>query len=81
MDLSEIDAVRALLKAKARPVVREERRRRIEEVSAVWPVAGDVELEAVDVDGLRGEWSIAPGGDSSRVCCSSTAGAIARARF
>jgi acetyl esterase/lipase len=67
MDPSEIDAVRVLLESKARPVGWEERRRRIEEVCAVWPVAGDVELEAVDVDGLLGEWSIVPGSDSSRV--------------
>ncbi|HMD60580.1 MAG TPA: alpha/beta hydrolase, partial [Opitutaceae bacterium] len=40
---------------------------RIEEVCAVWPVAGDIALEAVDVDGLKGEWSIAPESDSSRV--------------
>jgi epsilon-lactone hydrolase len=64
---SEIDAVRDLLEGKARPVGWEERRKRIEEVCAVWPVAGDVELEAVDVDGLRGEWSIVPGSDSSKV--------------
>ncbi len=56
-----------MLQSKARPVGWEERRRRIEEVCAVWPVAGDVALEAVDVDGLRGEWSIVPGSDASRV--------------
>ncbi len=67
MDQSEIDAVRALLASKARPVGWEARRRRIKEVCAVWPVAGDVELEAVDVDGLKGEWSIVPGSDASRV--------------
>jgi epsilon-lactone hydrolase len=67
MDLSEIDAVRDLLKGKARPVGWAERRKRIEEVCAVWPVAGDVALEAVDVDGLKGEWSLVPESDSSRV--------------
>ena len=56
-----------MLKAKARPVGWEERRRRIEDVCGVWPVAGDVELEAVDVDGLKGEWSIVSGNNSSRV--------------
>ncbi len=64
---SEIDAVRNLLKGKARPVGWAERRKRIEEVCAVWPVAGDIALEAVDVDGLKGEWSIVPGSDSSKV--------------
>jgi epsilon-lactone hydrolase len=64
---SEIDAVRALLGAKPRPVGWEERRRRIEEVGAIWPVASDVTLEAVDLDGVVGEWSIVPGADDSRV--------------
>jgi acetyl esterase/lipase len=64
---SEIDAIRALLGAKPRPVGWEERRRRIDEVGAVWPVADDVKLEAVDLDGVKGEWSIAPGADASRV--------------
>src|SRR5580700_9752156 len=64
---SEIDAVRALLSAKPRPVGWEERRRRIEEVWAVWAVADDVKLEPVDLDGVKGEWSIVPGADASRV--------------
>ena len=67
MPQSEIDAIRALLSAKPRPVGWEERRRRIEEVGAVWPVADDVKLEPVDLEGVKGEWSIAPGADASRV--------------
>ena len=67
MPQTEIDAVRALLSAKPRPVGWEERRRRIEEVGAVWPVADDVKLEPVDLDGVKGEWSIVPGADASRV--------------
>src|ERR1700720_3721392 len=67
MPQTEIDAVRALLSAKPRPVGWEERRRRIEEVGAVWPVADDVKLEAVDLDGVKGEWSIVPGADAARV--------------
>jgi epsilon-lactone hydrolase len=67
MPQSEIDAVRALLSAKPRPVGWEERRRRIEEVGAVWPVADDVKLEPVDLDGTKGEWSIVPGDDASRL--------------
>ena len=61
MPQTEIDAIRALLSAKPRPVGWEERRRRIEEVGAVWPVADDVKLEPVDLDGVKGEWSIVPG--------------------
>jgi epsilon-lactone hydrolase len=41
----------------------EERRARIEEVGAVWPVADDVSLTPVDIDGLAAEWSEAPGAD------------------
>ena len=67
MAQTEIDVVRALLSAKPRPVGWEERRRRIEEVGAVWPVADDVKLEPVDLDGVKGEWSIVPGADASRV--------------
>ena len=67
MSRSEIDAVRALLGAKPRPVGWAERRNRIEEVGAADPVAADVKLSAVDVDGVPGEWSIVPGSDASRV--------------
>jgi monoterpene epsilon-lactone hydrolase len=66
MAQTEIDAIRALLSAQPRPVGWAERRRRIEEVGAVWPVADDVKLEPVDLDGVKGEWSIAPGADVSR---------------
>ncbi|MGA7994369.1 MAG: alpha/beta hydrolase [Bradyrhizobium sp.] len=67
MSQSEIDAVRALLGSKPRPVGWHQRRQRIEEVGAVWPAARDIKLEEVDIAGLRGEWSIAPGSDPSRV--------------
>jgi monoterpene epsilon-lactone hydrolase len=64
---TEIDAIRALLGAKPRPLGWEERRRRIEEVGAIWAVADDVKLETVDLDGVKGEWSIVPGADATRV--------------
>ena len=67
MGQSEIDAVRALLSAKPRPVGWAERRARLDEVGSVWPVADDVTLEAVDLDGVPGEFSIVPGSDASRV--------------
>ena len=67
MAQSEIQAVRALLSSKPRPVGWPERRKRIEEVGAVWPVADDVELTAVDVNGVRGEYSVVPGSDPSSV--------------
>jgi epsilon-lactone hydrolase len=67
LDHNEIDAIRALLGSKPRPVGWSQRRQRIEEVGAVWPVADDVTLEAVDCDGVPGEWSLVPGSDPSRV--------------
>jgi acetyl esterase/lipase len=67
LDRTEIDAVRALLSAKPRPVGWAERRQRLDEVGAVLPVAGDVVLEAADIDGIPAEWSIVPGSDPGRV--------------
>lgn len=67
MDQSEIENVRALLRSKPRPVGWAERRQRLDDIGSVWPVADDVKLEAVDVGGLGGEWSIAPNSDTSRV--------------
>src|SRR5918998_658441 len=67
MDQSGIEVVRALLSSKPRPIGWAERRQRLDEVGSVWPTAEDLELEGTDVDGVPGEWSIAPGSDASRV--------------
>lgn len=67
MSQQEIDAIRTLLTSKPRPVGWSERRQRIDEVGSVWPVADDVRLEEVDLDGVPGEWSIASGSDAARV--------------
>jgi monoterpene epsilon-lactone hydrolase len=67
MAQSEIEGIRALLSSKPRPVGWLERRKRLDDVGSAWPVAEDVELAAVDVNGEPGEWSIAPGSDPSRV--------------
>ena len=67
MDQTELDAIRALLTAKARPVGWAARRQRLDEIGTVWPVADDVTLEPVDLDGVPGEWSIVPGSDAARV--------------
>jgi epsilon-lactone hydrolase len=66
-DRSEIHAVRNLLSSKPRPVGWAQRRARLDEVGAYWPVADDVELNPVDLDGVPGEWSMVPGSDPSRV--------------
>ncbi len=65
--MAEIDSIRALLTSKPRPVGWGERRARLDEVGSVWPVADDITLEAVDVAGVPGEFSVAPGSDPSRV--------------
>jgi monoterpene epsilon-lactone hydrolase len=67
MSTSEIEAIRALLTSKPRPVGWAERRRRLDEVGAAWPVAPDIKLERVGLGDVPGEWSLAPGSDASRV--------------
>jgi monoterpene epsilon-lactone hydrolase len=64
---SEIDAIRALLSSKPRPVGWAERRQRLDEVGSVWPVAEDIAVAPVDAGGVPAEWSLAPGSDASRV--------------
>ncbi|MET3839177.1 alpha/beta hydrolase [Bradyrhizobium sp. OAE829] len=67
MPHNEIDAIRALLGSKPRPVGWAERRQRLDEVGSTWPVAADVKCDAVDCDGVPGEWSLLSGSDPSRV--------------
>ena len=64
---SEIDAIRTLLGSKPRPVGWSERRQRLDEVGSTWPVASDVTCEAVDCDGVPGEWSLVPGSEPLKV--------------
>jgi acetyl esterase/lipase len=64
---SEIDKIRALLSSKPRPIGWAARRERLDAIGSVWPIANDVKLAAGDVSGLRGEWSVAPGSDATRV--------------
>ena len=66
MGQSEIDAIRALLSSRPRSLGWTERRRRLDEIGSYWPAADDAEFEAVDVDGVPGEWSIVRGSDVSR---------------
>ena len=63
----EIDTIRALLSAKPRPVGWAERRLRLDEVGSIWPPAEDIKLQVVDLGGVDGEWSVAPGSDPGRV--------------
>src|ERR1700722_6301569 len=66
MAVSEIDAVRALLRAIPRPVCFAARRERLDEIGA-HPVGDDISLESETHDGLLFEWSLASGSDPSRV--------------
>jgi hypothetical protein len=67
MAATEIGTIRALLSSKPRPQGWAERRARLDEVGSVWRVAADVKLTAVDLGGVRGEWSIVRGSDDARV--------------
>jgi len=67
MEQTDIATIRALLGSKPRPVGWAARRQRLDEIGSVWPVASDVTLAPVDVDGIGGEWSTVPDSDSSRV--------------
>jgi epsilon-lactone hydrolase len=67
MEQADIGAIRALLASRPRPLGWPARRQRLDEVGSVWPVAPDVTLTAVDINGVPGEWSIVPGSDRSRV--------------
>jgi acetyl esterase/lipase len=67
MATHELEVIRTLLTSKPRPESWSERRERLDEVGSAWPVAGDIKLEPVDIDGIPGEWSMAPGSDASRV--------------
>ena len=67
MAASEIGVIRTLLSSKPRPQGFAERRARIDEIGSVWPVAPDIELASVDLGGIAGEWSTAPGSEKSWV--------------
>src|SRR5262249_22509502 len=67
MAQTEIDAIRALLSSKPRPIGWAKRRKRLDDVGAAWPVAEDVELAAVDVMLAAGEYSIVPGSYPSSI--------------
>jgi acetyl esterase/lipase len=67
IDQSEITSIRELLGSKPRPVGWGERRQRLDEIGAVWPVAEDVSLSAADCGGAPGEWSIVPESNPSCV--------------
>jgi epsilon-lactone hydrolase len=67
MPATGIDAVRAMLTARPRPVGWAERRDRLDAIGRVHATAADIRLERTDAAGVAAEWSLAPGSDPSRV--------------
>jgi acetyl esterase/lipase len=67
MARTEIDAIRELLGSRPRPTDWAARRQRLDELGSTWPIADDVQLTDVDLDGVRGEWSTVPGSDAAGV--------------
>ena len=64
--MAEIDAIRELLGSTPRPTGWAERRKHLDEVGSIWPIADDVKVEAVDLRGTPGEWSTVPGSDAAQ---------------
>jgi epsilon-lactone hydrolase len=67
MSKREIDAIREMLRARARPVGWTERRERVDAIGQASPVEPDIRLAAVDAGGVPAEWSLAPGSDPTKV--------------
>jgi acetyl esterase/lipase len=63
----EIDAIRALLLAKPRPAELGERRKRLDDLGALYTIASDVRLERVGANGVIAEWSSTPHADPACV--------------
>jgi epsilon-lactone hydrolase len=63
----EIDAIRALLLAKPRPDELSERRKRLDDLGAMYKIATGVRIESVDANGVRAEWSSTPDADPACV--------------
>jgi acetyl esterase/lipase len=62
----EIDALRAAMAARPRPPGIAERRQRLDELGANYPIPAEIRLEQVSARGVEAEWSSAPGADSGR---------------
>lgn len=67
MEISDIDALRAILAASPRPQSLAERRERMEQVTAIDPIDPDIVVTPVEAGGVPAEWSLAPGADQTRV--------------
>ena len=67
MAQSEIDEIRALLASKPRPVGWVERRQRLDDVGSIWPIADDVKIAELALEGVPAESSLVASSDPSRV--------------
>src|SRR5918993_6056713 len=63
----EIDVVRALLASRPRSRDLNERRKRLDALGEQYPLPQDVQVEPVNTNGLRVEWTTTPQADRSRV--------------
>jgi acetyl esterase/lipase len=65
--VSEVDAIRRMLIAHARPSSLAERRERLDRLGAQYPIPPDVRVEPVDAGGVPAEWTSTPRADPTRV--------------
>lgn len=65
--ITNIEAIRELLRSKPRPAGLAERRQRLDAIGSIYPIASDISLESGSIEGVPVEWSLAPGSDASRV--------------
>ena len=63
----EIDAIRALLLARPRPDELSQRRKRLDDLGALYKMSTDVRIESVEANGVRAEWSSTPHADPTCV--------------
>jgi len=56
-----------LLHSQPRPVGWTQRRERLDAIGSTSPIATDIRLDAIDINGVPAEWSLAPGSDPARV--------------
>ncbi len=56
-----------MLHSQPRPVGWTQRRERLDAIGSTSPIATDIRLDAIDINGVPAEWSLAPGSDPARV--------------
>lgn len=64
---AEIDVVREILASNPRPAGLDERRERLDALGKRYPLPGDVQIKAVNANGVAAEWTMTPEADPLRV--------------